>query len=214
MHLRIALAGGLALLAIAIGATLAHSPRSLAGTNSVANETSWPITGANAGACQEGEVLPRGTSAIRLLLGSWVGPKVTVRATAGNQLVTQGTLAPGWTGNATVPVSTVAQRTSNTKLCFTLGPRNQSVDMFGVDMFGKSTTTEMATTSEGQPLPGKMKIEYLRAGQQSWLSLASSVAQHMGFGHAAGGTWIVFFLMALMATAATITSWLLIRELR
>ena len=46
------------------------------------------------------------------------------------------------------------------------------------------------------------RVEYLRAGHGSWWSRASSVARHMGLGHAASGTWIVFLLIALMITIA------------
>jgi Predicted membrane protein (DUF2142) len=41
--------------------------------------------------------------------------------------------------------------------------------------------------------------------------MASSVARRMGLGHAPGGTWIVFLLMALMITVATLASRLILR---
>jgi hypothetical protein len=57
-------------------------------------------------------------------------------------------------------------------------------------------------------------MEYLRPGRKSWWSLASSVAHHMGLGHAASGTWIVFLVLALMLTVVILASRLALRELR
>lgn len=66
--MRIALAGGLTLVAIAAGLTLTRSPTTVIATNGVGEETEVANTTSSAKACQAGETLPAGTTAIRLAL--------------------------------------------------------------------------------------------------------------------------------------------------
>jgi hypothetical protein len=214
MRIKAALAAGLALTAIALAILLSHSPPTLAGTNGVPNETGWPITHAGASVCQANEVLPRGTTAIRLLLGSLVGPQVSVQAFSGTQVIAHGTLSPGWVGNATVSVAPVPRSGTPVKICFKLGPPGTNVESFRTEIFGEHTRPAIAAVNGGEATPGRARIEYLRAGNKSWWSLASTVARHMGLGHAWSGTWIVLLMLALMGAVGVLSSWLITRELQ
>jgi hypothetical protein len=199
---RIALAVGLALMAAAIAVTLSHRPLVGAGTNSIPPEGIIAVTRGSTSACERGEVLPAGTSAIRLWVTVNIGPRVTVTALSGSQVITQGTRGAGWTGEVvTIPVKQVPRTIPNAQVCLTLGPAVEKIGLTGA---------HLASRSEG---PTKVRIEYLRPGPRSWWSLASSVARRMGLGRAPSGTWIALIPLALMAAAVVLTSWLVLRQL-
>jgi hypothetical protein len=206
----LALGVGLTLLAIAFGLTLTRSPPLLAGSNSIPLVTSVASTTRSASTCQANEVLPANTSAIRLSLDATLGPKVTVEALSGKQILTSGERAAGWIGGAvTIPVKRVPRSTSGVKICFAFAVENERVSIFG-----QRTPATVAATSSGEALPGRMRIEYLRPGHASWWALAVSVSSRMGLGRAWAGTWIVLLVLALMITVATLMSWLVLRDLR
>jgi hypothetical protein len=206
-----ALAAGLLLVAIALAVTLSGSPFVVAHANATpANE---PILEAasGAGACQADEVLPAGISAIRLTLVAAAGPRVSVTALSGTQVLTSGIAGSGWTSGAvTVPVRPVARAISHARICFKLGQSVENVVLGG----SKTSAAVAARGSEGKALPGRFTIEYMRAGRSSWWSLAETVARHMGLGRAPSGAWVALLLAALMSAVVAIASWLALVELR
>jgi hypothetical protein len=162
-------------------------------------------------ACQGGETLPAGTSAIRLTLTSDIGPRVGLRVLSGAYVTTAGAVGDGWTGGSvTVPVRPLAHTLASVRICFKLGPGAERVGIVGVP----TSPRVAAKGSEGEALPGRFKIEYMRAGSSSWWSIAKTVARHIGLGHAPSGTWIALFLLALMGAVVATASWLTVRELR
>jgi hypothetical protein len=210
VRIGLALVAGLLLLAVAAGVTLAHAPLVLAGENSGWTHTTVVRTTTATGACQANEALPRGTVAIRLGLTTVLGPEVTVRALSDTRLLTQGVHAPGWEGaSVTIPVRPLARTVAPVRVCFQLSLLNSPVAMLGWHT-GHAT----AAVAEGKPLPGRMHIEYLRAGRESWWSMASSIARRLGLGRAASGTWNALLVMALAVALIVLSSWLLKRELR
>jgi hypothetical protein len=207
----VALAAGLALLAIAIGATLTRSPTTVAWTDSTPLRGPLAQTTHSELACQGGELLPRGTSAVRLSLFAIYGPRLTVRVLSGKRVLTSGVRDAGWTGEiVTVPVQPVRHRAAHVKLCFALGRTDEAISMVGAP----ASPTTAATAADGQRLPGRMRIEYMAPGPRSWWSLASWVARRMGLGRAAAGTWVVLLVMAAMTAVVAGASWLTVRELR
>lgn len=207
----LALAAGLALLAIGIGVTLSSSPVMEAGSNSIpaaellAN-LKGPVT-----VCQAGEALPRGTSEVRLSLFAIFGPRLTVKAYSGGRVLTSGVRGVGWVGDmVAVPVRRLSRGVSGAKLCIALGPADEYVLMVG----HRSASAVAATDRRGQKLPGRMRIEYVRPASRSWLSLATLVAGRMGVGHAPSGASTVLLLTVLMAAVIAAASWLAVRELR
>ncbi len=191
-------------MAIAIVARLARAPLVLAGSNSVAPAGHLVVRKGETSVCQAGEVLPGGTTAMRLWISVNIGPRVNVAALAGSRVIAQGVQGAGWTGEVvTIPIAPIPRRSSKVTVCIGVGPLVEQIYFIG-----------------GPPPPGsgggaasKMRIEYLRPGRRSWFSQAHSVAQRMGLGREPGGTWIALIPILLMVAAAALTSWLILRQL-
>jgi hypothetical protein len=209
MRIKVALGAGVTLIAIAFAVTLAHAPTTTA-RQSVPPETKLVSTESDASACQYGETLPRDTSAIRLGLFADSSPEVSVQVYSGSRRVAAGHLGRGWSGEgATVAVNELPHAISPVKVCFAL----QSV-IGDIHMLGRISSKSDATVSEGNPLSGRISIQYLQHGHRSWWSLAASVMHRMGLGHAASGAWDALFVILLTGTVLTLSSWLVVRELR
>ncbi len=203
-----ALAVGLVLAAIALVIVLSGSPLTVAGTNSIpANPEIASVKGPS-GACQPAGTVPAGTSAIRISASANTGPSVTLKVFSGALLIAQGKRAAGWgvSETVTVPVTRVPRTIPAASLCIALGPSIENVQLNGAVVKG-------APGSHGAGGVA-LRIEYLRPEPSSWWSLASGVTHRMGLGHAPGGSWVVFLVIALMLAVAALASHLALRELR
>jgi hypothetical protein len=206
----IVLATGLALIASAVGVTLAGSPSTLAGTNAVPAASILAASTSEIGACQSGETLPAGTTAIRLSLSAIIGARVSVTVLSGTHVIAHGTHGTGWSGaEVTVPVARVARAVPHVTTCFALSELNGKVSLIGEP----TPPSRAAVTQAGQPLRGRFRTEDVGMGRTSWLSLASSVARHFSLGRSPSGMWIVFFAATAVLGVIAITSWLIVREL-
>jgi len=202
---RVALAVGLALAAAAVGVVLSGSPLTVAGTNSIRANRAVAYASGNSSRCQTSGTLPEGTSAVRISASANTGPRVTLEVLSGPLVITRGERDAGWGVNetVTVPVKQVSRTIPNASICMAFGPAIEPIQLNGAPVKATGGTPDVT-----------LRVEYLRPDRASWWSLASSVAGRMGLGHAPGGTWIVFLLIALMITVATLASRLLLRELR
>jgi hypothetical protein len=186
---------GLAAIAAALALTLAHSPLVVAGTNSIAPTNVVGSTKGPARACQGNEVVPQGTTAVRMWLQGNVKPRVRVAVLAGSRTVSSGTQVSGWLGKVmTVPVTPVGRTLRGVRVCFATDRAVQPVLLLG------GPSRHPAAGEE----PDKMRIEYLRRGPSSWWSLAGSIARRLGMGRAPEGTLAVVTPLALMALALAI----------
>jgi hypothetical protein len=207
---KVALAAGLALLAVAIALTLLGSPLSVAAANKVpGNETAIWETHRGATFCQAHEALPRGTTAIRVWLDAASGPRVSVVVYSRGRVLTSGSRASIWVGGAvTIPVKPVPRAVADVKVCASFRLHDETVIVQG------SATSAAVATREGPvALYGKMGIEFLRPSTRSWASQALEVARRMGLGRATPGTWVVLLVLALLASVVALASRLLLREL-
>ncbi len=208
---RAAFAAGLALTAIAAAIVLSRSPEVVAGTNAIEPGLYRIASAPGSGhACQAGETLPAGSSAIRLSLAASAGPRIHVEILSGGKVVAHGESAPGWIGDVvTVPVTRVSRAVRHATLCVAFTGADELVSFLGAQ-----TPARDAATSGTSVLPGRMAIEYLRRGSSSWWSLASGVARRMGLGRAWAGTWVVLLVAMLMAAGVALASWLTVRDPR
>lgn len=206
----VALSVGLVLLAAALTVVLSGSPTVLARANATPAEEPIMKAAGGDGACQGGEAVPGGTTAVRLTLVAILGPRVTVTIASGGRRVAAGSTGSGWTaGSVTVPVA-VAHPLASARVCFALG---RSVE--AAEVGGAATTPIIAARSlAGRVLPGRFTVEYMRPAAGSWWSTAETVARRMGLGHDPAGTWLAVLLVGAMAATVAAASWLLVRELR
>jgi len=207
---RVALAAGLALLAIAIGLTLLQSPLSVAaGSRLAANETAIWQTTRGATYCQSHESLPRGVSAIRIWLDAASGPRVSVVVSSRGRVLTSGSRPSIWIGGSvTVPVRPLPRPVSDVTVCVSF-----QLDDETIVVQGNITPASVAAYEGPVALHGRMAIEFLRPDTRSWASQALEVARRMGLGRAGAGTWIVLVALALLASVVVLASRVILREL-
>jgi hypothetical protein len=200
---RIALAAGLAVVAVSLGIVLSRSPLAVAGTDGVLANPAVAWIRASQTFCQPGGTLPEGTTAIRVSLSANVGPQVTLEALSGSTLVTQGERDAGWgiDETVTVPVQRVPRTIRDAHICETTGPPVEPIQVNGLQV----------KTPSGEAV--LLRMEYLRPGSSSWLSLVSSVAHRMGLARAPAGTWVAYVVIAVMIAVAVLASRLVLREL-
>jgi hypothetical protein len=205
----LALAGGLACVVVALGLSLSEAPLTIAGTNGIKAHHDVGNTGGEITICQAGGTLPKGTSAIRVSLSANIGPLVTVKLTGAGRVLARGTRRAGWgiSETVTVPIKRAPASVAGVTVCTTAGRSIENVEINGsvlktIDANGRSDHAIA------------LRVEYLRTGHASWLSLASSVTRHLGLGRSPSGTWLAYLVMALMMAVAGLTSRLLLRELQ
>lgn len=206
----VALAAGLALLAVALIVVLSGSPLVVARANPVPPNQPVLRAAGGTGVCQSGEFVPANVSAIRLTLVAVVGPRVHVTVAGGGRTLTSGTKGSGWTSGAvTVPVAPLSHPVRAARICFYLGSSAESVEVGG----SAAAAASAARTLSGRVLPGRFTIEYMKPGSSSWWSSVRTVARRLGLGHAPSGTWLAFILLLAMGAVVATASWLALKEL-
>jgi 4-amino-4-deoxy-L-arabinose transferase-like glycosyltransferase len=207
-RVRVALAAGLALVALALLLTLSSSPAVVAPTPPRQLQGELVSTQHSSSLCQPGETVPAGTTAIRFTVKALIGPPLTVRVFAGGRLLTSGVRSPGWTGGAViVPVGRVGETVVGARVCLAFPLHDERVTMTGAP----SPAAQAAVAGNGQALPGRIVIEYLSPGARSWWSLAPTIARRLGLGRAWAGTWNALLALLLMAAALALTVWRVLR---
>ncbi|HEY7952365.1 MAG TPA: hypothetical protein VID70_05205 [Solirubrobacteraceae bacterium] len=209
MRIRLTIAIGLALTAVAVGISLARSPLVRAGTDGTPLPTEIGATSVPTTICQGEETVPAGTTAMRVSMLSLLGPRIKLVARSGGQVITTGEIGYGWTGSVvTIPVARVVGTHRHTNICVSLAKRQQLVNLRGAN-----TKFSPAVTEGKQVLSGRMRFDYLRPDNKSWLSLALPTARRIGL-NIGGGAGIILIPLMLLLSAGTLASWLLVRDLR
>jgi Predicted membrane protein (DUF2142) len=199
----VALIAGLALIAAAAALTLSRAPLVLTGTNSVAEAEVIAATRGPFSACQSGEVIPQGTTAVRLWLEANIMSSLRVRVLAGSRTVAVGSRAGGELEKvATVAITRVPRTLEHAQLCFSI---TRSVQ--GVELLGGPPSRRVS----GEPA-NKLRVEYLRSGPSSWWSLIGPVARRLGMGRAPAGSWVALIPLALMGLAVLLVSGTIVRQ--
>ena len=189
---------------------LAQSPVTVARTNTPVRSF-VTATKNELSACQSGETLPSGTSAIRLSIETFVGPRVTVEVRERARLIASGERGSGWTaGVVTVPVKPLDTTRASVELCYAVHLNGFETGIF----IGEPTTGALAARTSQGSLPGRIAVEYLRSNRSSWSSLIGTVARRMSLGRAWPGEWSVFMVLLLMIGVGALCSRAILRELR
>jgi hypothetical protein len=222
-NVKVTLAVGILLIAGVGAVTLTRSPVRVLRASGARDNTELGVTIGDTVLCQPGELLPAGTTAIRLPIIAFYGSHVTVIAFSGSRVLTEGTRAPNWTGvSVTVPVKPVHRTTSDARICFALAPNSEPLIIPGylappakaALVLPIRTLTPAAGANKGGQLRAGVAIEYLASGRKPWWSRILTVARHMGLGRTYSGTWIALLVAALMAAVGALAIRLTLRELR
>jgi hypothetical protein len=214
------LAVGLAILLAAVALVLTQAPPRLVhvgapGSSAVNVNGVVPIeeTTSSPTICQADEVLLAGVSAVRVSIWGFFGAHVHVAAYSGSHLLTQGARSANWTSDSvTVPVQPVRRTHSGVKVCIAIGPNSEPELVLG----SSTPQSQAAVLSEGlaqKPLAGRVTLEYLAPGKDSWWSQVLSVARRMGLGRFYTGTWIALLAALLTATVGVLAIRLSLQEL-
>jgi len=198
------LAIGLVALAAGLALTLSHSAVRRTGTDGALVSTVLLVTGGNGTVCQPQELAPAGTGAIGLSLKAvgGPGPHVAVDLARGHAVAAHGVRAAGWRGeHVVVPLRRELRRDVQGSVCVTLGPHATTV------LGGERTPRKLAATTGDHPLPGRLRIEYLRPRPQSWWSFAGTIVHRIGVGRGPSGPWAGLLAIAFAFIAIGLSAW-------
>jgi hypothetical protein len=207
----ITLAAGVALIGVAIVVVLARSQPTVAATNSVSatNYIELEERG-RLSECQPAAAIPQGTSAVRIgVEGLYFSPAASVTLLAGSHFIARGHHVPGGPAapNVTVPIGRLSHAVRGARVCIAIGPALEPIRFYGAPR-------HLSTQATNPLQEAILHLDYLRAGSRSWWSRVSSIAYHMGLGHAPGGAGVVFLLILLMLAVIAATCRLALQELR
>lgn len=209
------LAVGFALLAAGLVATLSQASARRTGTNGIPARSTFGTVEGPGTVCQFDERIPSGTAAIRVSL---VGdPRATPRlsvALARAQTV-RAASGPGarWDGPASVlvPLTTTLRRDLVGSVCIRFLAASPPAQYA---LLGIPIDPSEGASGDGEPLPGRLHLEYLGPGERSWWSLAGTIGRRMGFGHAWSGPSVALLALLLTFTSIALATWHLSRAER
>jgi hypothetical protein len=197
---RIVVAAGLIAIVIAAIAILADRSQRRSGTNETADVGYVIPVQAGEQLCEPGELLPADTAGLRLNARSAGGAGGAVLASASDangRTIATGSLRAGWhTGSVTIPLRRVAQTLPGAMVC--LVNRGTRPIAFG----GSVPDANFYVVLGGKPLSGRMRIEYMRPGRESWFALIPTLAHRLSLAKADFVRhWAVFAAIAAMFAA-------------
>ncbi|HEX7292411.1 MAG TPA: hypothetical protein VF250_14925 [Conexibacter sp.] len=202
---------GCVLLVVGVAAALTRAVPVRTGTN---DTLAIAVLGGSVGrldVCQDAELIPAGTGAVRVSLETTgtPGPALALVATNGRTTVARGRLARGWSGStATIPLRPVTRVQRPARICVTIGA-SASVNVRGES--SAELDAGPSATASGAELRGRLRFEYLEPARRSWWSQAGAIARRMGLGRAPAGVGVVVAALLLMLCAASLATWQLVR---
>jgi hypothetical protein len=203
---RVVLALGLLAIAIAAIGILAQRAERRSGTNLTADVGYVLSLPAGGQLCEPGELLPGDTGALRLRAsaGALPGPPVAVTVSDARGQLSAGALRAGWrTGVVTIPLTTVRHTVASATIC--LVNRGSRAIALG----GSVPDADFYVVLDGKPVNGRMRLEYMRPGRESWLSLLPTLAHRFSLAkgdvvrHWAAAAAIVLMLLAVVLAVRT-----------
>lgn len=196
-----ALVLAIGLIAIAGGgvAILARSEPRRSGTNLISDSGFVIPLAPGRQLCEPGELLPGDTGGLRLAAdsGAYAGPRLSVHVFSPQGSVSSGELAPGWrSGAVLIPIRRVARTLPSAIVCLrNAGSRPVS---FGGSAPASGFVIELA----GKPFGGRLRIEYMRPGSESWLSLLPALVHRFSLAKSdivRHWSWIAVLVLMLLA---------------
>jgi hypothetical protein len=176
---RIVVVLGLLSILLAALVVLLQSEQRRAGTNLTANSGFViPLQGGEQ-LCEPSELVPGDTGALQLSIASKAprAPRIDATIVLGSRILAGGSLAAGWRpGTVTIPISPVRETEPGATVC--LVNRGISAIVFG----GSVPDANFYVALGGRPLNGRLRIDYMRPGSESWLALLSTLVHRVSLG--------------------------------
>jgi hypothetical protein len=127
--------------------------------------------------CEPGEIVPADTAALALTAraGGGAGPTLAVDISDAARTVASGSLAAGWrTGAVRIPLRRALARTvAGASVCL------RDVGARPVAFGGSLPDGSFTVLIDGRGLGGRLRIDYMRPGKQTWLALAPELARRL-----------------------------------
>jgi hypothetical protein len=152
--------------------------------------------------CEPGEIIPAGTGALRLRgkPQGGRGPALSSTVTGPAGQVTNGSRGGGWQpGLVSIPLRRVVQDTVTATVCLTdIGP-------VGASFGGSVPDGSFIVDIDGHPLAGRLRIDYMRPGRESWLSLLPELQRRVAIGKGdLVRHWAFYGFLVLMLAAVAL----------
>jgi hypothetical protein len=161
--------------------------------------------------CEPGELLPGDTGALQLdaETGGSRGPALGARINGPTGApLSSGQLAAGWrAGSVRIPVARVAQTVPGATVCL----RNQGPGK--VAFAGSVPDSVFQIQLAGKPLGGRLRIEYMRPGSETWLGLLPTLAHRFSLAKSnLVRHWAAAGVLVLMLLAIALATWTIVKE--
>lgn len=210
-RVKLALAGGLALTAVASLFALLQTPMTVVAKNGVLEGEEALVTVTHpARFCQAHESLPPDITVIEPGLSANTGPRVRLEVISAGRVLTSGERGAGWNGRVVaIPVRPLPHSVADVTICVSFSVHDETIGVHGFQASRVNGVVEVGS----RPLPERMWLNYQRPASHPWISQLGAIAQHMELGRSATGAWIVVLAAVLELSALAIAARLLLVEL-
>jgi hypothetical protein len=201
---------GVCALVAALAITLLHHEPRRSGTN--LTPAGAFVIGLAHGqqACQESELLPADTAAIRLTAGTrgQAGPPLEATVTgAGGRVLTSGRLPGGWhQGTVGIPVARVRSASEEARVCI----RDAGSSSSGPIELAGNTQLGWTMQVAGHAAPNvRLRFDYMRPGSEDWYQLLPTIAHRFSLGKAGflrHWEWVAALLLILATVVVALAT--------
>jgi hypothetical protein len=197
------LAGGLLAIVVAFTVLLSHSEPRRSGSDLTPNANFAAMLSAGQQTCQDQELLPADTAALRMTIGTYgkPGPRLSVSLTGPHgEPLTTGGLAAGWRqGVVEIPVAHVSAATAEARVCLRDdGPSRVALAGDSGDQFHEMQVAGKKVEN------ARLLYEYMRPGSESWLQLLPTAVYRFSLGKSdlvRHWAWVGALVLMLLAVA-------------
>jgi len=194
---RVAVAAGLAMLALAAGAAAVLSERAprLAYSNSVPVSSFVAVLAPGAQLCQPHQVIPAGAASAQVFAGVYYrpGPPLDLVVRSGGLLVAAGHAAAGYPDRyLRIPVRKVRRTAHSATVCL------RNAGDHKVALAGRREPPS-GTRIGRRALQARVYVAWFRPGREAWWDLGRPIAQRFGVAKAGFmGTWTFWAVLGLV----------------
>jgi hypothetical protein len=221
--LRAVLAGGLVALLCVLAVILSDRRPQIASTDRVPNGQFATVIDRDQRLCQQGEIVPAGTAALRMTIGDYDKPSPPLRIDitkpasspgSRSQTISTALIAGGWRqGAVELAIAPVRREVADATVCLeNLGANPIAIG--GLSDAGGDYG--LYDVEDGTSDPVEVRIDFMLKGRPSWFAMLATIANRMTLakGGYAGAIGWAGPLLAMLAIVALLVRTLLTEERR